>query len=69
MQCIDVQFAEQMATGDQGNGEQQQGHGQADGLTVAAQAVNPAQMLGGVGQSGGNGRFCFGSLAAHQAPR
>ncbi|MCY1411335.1 hypothetical protein D9M71_267190 [compost metagenome] len=41
MQGIDIQFAEQVPAGDQGNTEQQQRHSQADGLTVFADEFKP----------------------------
>ena len=43
VQGVEIQLAEQVAAGDQGNGEQQQGHHQAERLAVFAQQFQPAQ--------------------------
>ncbi|MNW04235.1 hypothetical protein D3C71_2002970 [compost metagenome] len=46
MQSVQIEFAQQVTTGNQRDRKQQQRYRQADGLTVFADAIKQAQPLG-----------------------
>jgi hypothetical protein len=48
---VEIEFAQQMAAGNQRNGKQQQRDRQTDGLAVFAQPIQQAQALGLIGCS------------------
>ncbi|MFD2882885.1 hypothetical protein ACFS4T_07245 [Pseudomonas lini] len=46
MQRVQIEFAQQVTTGNQRDGEQQQSDCQPDGLTIFADSIQQAQTLG-----------------------
>ncbi|MNH05342.1 hypothetical protein D3C81_826380 [compost metagenome] len=69
VQRVDVEFAQQMATGNQRQREQHQGHGQADGLAITAYSFKPGQALRNIGQRRREWRLGIGIVSGHEMPR
>ncbi|MCY1180509.1 hypothetical protein D9M73_209600 [compost metagenome] len=68
MQRVKVEFAQQVATGNQRDGEQQQGDRQADGLAVFADSIKQAQALRLDRLCRCDGVLWIRRVGAHQSP-
>ncbi|MDT4842144.1 hypothetical protein FQZ97_760350 [compost metagenome] len=65
MQAAGIDFLQQVVAGDEGQGEEQQGDGDADGLAIGGKLVQQA-LPGGMRGSGRG--FWSGRIGAHLAP-
>ncbi|MNG15485.1 hypothetical protein D3C84_993170 [compost metagenome] len=68
MQRVQVEFAQQVTTGNQRNSEQQQRDGQTQGLAVFADQVQQAQTFGLDRLCGSDGVLWIRRIGAHQSP-